>query len=146
MAEASASYRPYGDTVPFRYRMGVLPLDPHDWIEIDDDTFAGDLAEKASRLRTDHDVVVAALDDTSALAAEVLDDLVAFLPARFPSRYRREGRWMHIDGLDEAVDCAADCHPIETAGWLVQEDLVLLRPTPPGGLQVCCGSVSFPNR
>ncbi len=145
MADASTSYRPYGDTIPFRYRMGVFPLDLHDWIEIDA-TFAADLAEKADRLRTDHDVVVAALDGTEALAGEVLDDLVAFLPRRFPSCYRRDGQLLHIAGVDQPVDLATSCHPIETAGRLVQEDLVLLRPGASGGMVVCCGSVAFPNR
>ena len=145
VTDVSTSYRPYGDTVPFRYRMGVFPLDLHDWIEIND-SFAADVAEKASRLHTDRDVVVAALDDTSALAAEVLDELVTFLPERFASLYRRDGRLRHIGGVEDPIDLAAASHPIETAGRLVQEDLVLLRPTTAGGLQVCCGSVAFPNR
>lgn len=126
-------YRPYVGG-PFRWRLGLRPLDLADWIEIRDDHDA-QMATKTEVLATHHDTAVVVDERDGGVepeATEVLDELVEHLRARFPERYA------HVEP-DRSV------HPLDAAGRLVQEDLVLLVERH-GALVVGGGSVCFPNR
>jgi hypothetical protein len=127
---AAPRYRPY-QAGPFRWRLGLRPLDVADWIEIDD-RYDLDLAEKARVLAQHGSTAFAAIDGIEHEAAEVLDTLVRHLRTRWPDRFG-----------DLGADRSA--HPLDAAGRLVQEDLVLLVERPEG-LVFGGGSVCFPNR
>jgi hypothetical protein len=123
-------YRPY-EPGPFRWRLGLRPLEVADWIEIDE-RYDDDVAYKA-RLADEHPTTVfRAMPGTEPEGAEVLEALVDHLRVTWPERF---------------ADIAppAGLHPLEAAGRLVQEDLVLLVERD-GGLVFGAGSVSFPNR
>ena len=116
----------------FRWRLGVRPLDLHDWIELGPDA---DVAIDAKqRLMAAHpDTVFAVLDDRVERAgAEVGGALVEHLRTRWPDRY---GDVILDPGL----------HPLDAAARLVPEDLVLLVERN-GQLVFGGGSVCFPNR
>ena len=133
-----APYLPFmdGPTPPgsdgFRWRLGVRPLDLHDWIELGPD--ADTAIEAKTRLMTDHpDTVFAVLDDqVEREGVEVADALVDHLRLRWPDRFG-----------DVAVD--PTLHPLDGAARLVPEDLVVLVERD-GELVFGGGSVCFPNR
>jgi dimethylamine monooxygenase subunit A len=127
---ASPDYQPYqGGT--FRWRLGLRPLDLDDWIEIDD-AYDRDLATKARILAEHHGTVVVVAPGIEREATEVLDELVGHLRRRDPARFA-------------APQVDRSLHPLDAAGRLVQEDLVLLVERG-GQLVVGGGSVCFPNR
>ncbi|MFI5045278.1 MAG: heme-dependent oxidative N-demethylase subunit alpha family protein, partial [Acidimicrobiales bacterium] len=128
-----------------RLKMGLRPLEQSEWVELGD-RLGADLREKQRLLTDRHDEVVRFIDDDRARvpSQELLDRLVAHLPARFPDTYsvvdgagvdRAEvDRSMAIDGIDwsvpvgrSAVD-ALGVHPVETAGCLTQEDWCVMAP------------------
>jgi hypothetical protein len=115
----------------FRWRLGVRPLDLHDWIELGPDADAA-IAAKA-RLNDEHaHTVFAVLDDVGPESREVADELTAHLRRRWPDRYG-----------DVQLDAAL--HPLDAAARLVPEDLVLLVERN-GAMVFGGGSVCFPNR
>ena len=129
-----APYLPFtGETrrSEFRWRLGLHPLDPADWIELEP---AGEAAIEAKDrlLRTRPEEVRAWLDEIESEAREVADALAEHLRGRWPQRA-------------DQVRIDADLHPLEAAARLVPEDLVLLAPRD-GRLVVVGGVVCFPNR
>lgn len=113
----------------FRWRLGLRPLDPADWIERGPD-HAERMAVKAEVLAHHHDTAVVVADDVADESTEVLDALVDHLDRRFPTHAARPDPRLHR---------------LDAAGRLVQEDLVLLVERR-GRLVVGGGSVCFPNR
>lgn len=114
---------------PFRWRLGLRPLDPARWLEHGDDR-AAQMAAKASVLAEHHTTAVVVADDVADESREVLDAIVDHLEHHGPGRPGRPD---------------PDLHPLDAAGRLVQEDLVLLVERD-GRLIVGGGSVCFPNR
>ena len=115
-------HTPYdGSSKPFQ--IGLKPLDPATWIEVDDqlETY---LAEK-HRLYTEETAnVLVAEQGTQAAQQEVLDMLV------------------HHLGATSVPDCAHG--PLARAALLIQEDLVLMRHSP-NGWRLVAASLCFPS-
>jgi hypothetical protein len=129
-------YQPYLDTAPapFRWRLGLRPLDLADWIQIDEH-FDADV--RAKQLVSDRfpSTVFRALDgdDVATASDETYRLVVDHLKSVDPQRFAR------------VPDVPGPLHPLEAAGRLVQEDLILL--VERDGHLVCGGgSVCFPNR
>lgn len=138
---------PFSDR-PFRLRMGLKPLDPWQWLEVDPG-YDEEMALKHHLLAERHAEVFAALPGCEAASAEVLDAVVAHLLRVFPERFvaadgpgriadRRSGQPLLPDG--------DDLHPLDAAGRLVQEDLCLHLPGDAGVPVLAAGSVCFPSR
>lgn len=145
-------YAPYADGPdgPFRWRLGVRPLDPADWIELGDN-FERELRRKREVQAAHPDTVFVALPEARAACVEVRDAVVEHLLARFPDEYRRVGDAVEIRRLGEREEIgAADRHPLEQAARLVQEDLIVMTEATSGphagSLVFAAGSVCFPNR
>lgn len=132
----AARYLPFLDapSASFRWRLGVRPLDLHEWIELGPGAEAA-IAAKTRLSEQHHDTVFAALDGTEDAAGEVADALVAHLRRRWPDRYGH-------------VDWDRSLHPLDAAARLVPEDLALMTADPARGGQLvfAAGSVCFPNR
>lgn len=113
-----------GSARPFT--IGLKPLDPREWIEVDDhiDTY---LAEKDRLYATIPDKVFVEEADTRDAQLEVLDLLKTHLPARFPDTYRRRADRILVGHNLRQVPDTADLSPLRLASLLVQEDLVLMR-------------------
>jgi hypothetical protein len=127
-------YQPYLDKppAPFAWRLGLRPLDLAGWIEIDD-RYDADVAAKARHSEQVPNTVLRWLPDVEAESQEVLEVVVEHLRALDPSRFG------HL------TSDPGDLHPLDAAGRLVQEDLVVL--VARDGRLVCGGgSVCFPNR
>jgi len=145
-------YAPYADGPggPFRWRLGLRPLDPADWIEVDEH-FERDLRRKRDVQERFAGTVFVALAEAHDACVEIRDALVAHLVAQFPDRFVRDGAVLTVVPLGESVviDDPAR-HPLEVAARLVQEDLVVMTAATGGphtGRSVfAAGSVCFPNR
>lgn len=122
------------------FQIGLKPLDPAEWIDVDDG-LATYLDEKDRLIAAEPGEVFVAEAATEPAQAEVLRMLARHLPARFPDRYRRDG---------DAIEVAArridlgDHPPLLTAARLVQEDLILLQ-RDAGGWRLTAGVVCFPS-
>lgn len=103
MTAAAAEHLPFEDR-PFRWRMGLVPLDLSDWLEVDEQRDA-DLAAKRALLAERPDDVVRWLPGSEAAAGEVLAAVEAATGSRG----------------------AAGLHPVDAAGRLVQEDLCVVQ-------------------
>ena len=136
-------YRPFLDG-PWRLAMGLKALDLDDWIEIDED-FAGQLAERRRLLDQRRGEVLAALPESAAGQAELLELLLEHLPKRFPGHYRRRNGELAELVTGERFDLAAwRVAPLELAGRLVQEDFCLLQRGEPA-YRLVAGVLCFPS-
>ncbi len=127
-------YQPYLDAAPtpFRWRLGLRPLDLADWLQVTD-RYDHEVALKQRYADEHPEVTLQFLAGTEPEGQEVLDAVVAHLHARDPERFA--GVTADPGGR----------HPLDAAGRLLQEDLVLL--VERDGRLVCGGgSVCFPNR
>ncbi len=137
-------YQPYlsGD---FRWRLGLRPLDPREWIEFDD-AYDIDTNHKHALMSTYPNTVNAAAVGTEPEGAEVLEALCAHLAKVWPERFSFAGGVLKDAVRSTSVDVSSSSeHPLFTAGRLVQEDLALLVERD-GKLIFGAGSVCFPNR
>jgi dimethylamine monooxygenase subunit A len=126
------------------FQIGLKPLDPAEWIDVDD-KLPEYLREKERLAAAVPDEVFAASAGTEAAQAEVLTLLAEHLPARFPEIYRRHGSDMEIvpGGRRVALD-AAGVPPLWIAAALVQEDLIIMR-RGETGWRLAAASLSFPS-
>lgn len=125
--DAAAPYLPF-DGGRFRPMMGLMPLAPAEWIEMDR-RLAADLAEKRRLLETRPADVFAALPEAAAPAAELLEMLADHLLRHHATVFSREGDHLLNGATGERWDLTHPAlHPLDLAGRLVQEDLCLLLP------------------
>ena len=106
--------------------MGLARVPEAEWLLLDEDRPA-ELAERARLLDERHDEVFAALPGTEAAGEEVLGLVTGWLAARGHDATPRAG-----------------VHPLEAAGRLVQEDLVLMVDRD-GDLHLDAACLCFPS-
>ncbi|MEZ5216079.1 MAG: DUF3445 domain-containing protein [Ilumatobacteraceae bacterium] len=131
-------HQPWQDG-PFRWRLGLRPLDLADWFEFDGDGRA--LTERKPDLLARHPGTVVATEPGSQVeGAEVLEAIAAHV-ARF-----------HPAILDRADERDASGprprpgeHPLVAAARLVPDDLLVMAERD-GALRCVAGVVCFPNR
>jgi hypothetical protein len=128
----------------FRLAMGLRPLDPARWLEVDG-ARREELAEKYRLLIDVPDRVVAALPGSEVAAAELLAALLANLAQHHPGVVT-----LRSDGIIEDLATGYEVdprglHPLDTAGRLVQEDLCLLEQRAESWI-LTAASVCFPSR
>ena len=132
------AYQPYLDAkpVPFRWRLGLRPLDPADWLQVTEH-YDHEVALKQRYSDTQAGTTLQFLDGIEPEGQEVMEAIVDHLRAHDPERFG------HLRADPDGR------HPLDAAGRLVQEDLVLLVERAAGdGTRLVCGggSVCFPNR
>jgi hypothetical protein len=106
-----APYRPG----PFKIGMDLNPLDPADWIEIDEQ-LPPYLAEKERLLARNHDLVFAALPQAEAGARETLAMLRDHLVTHFPEIYHQDQN--SITNRVTAESWSIDDDPATRWNWL----------------------------
>lgn len=109
---------PYDVTAP-RPLPGIAPLEMADWL-IADEAYAGQITERARLLREARDKVLWMAPDALEAAQELLEMVLAHLPAGFA---RDRGRVLCPDGRSVTPDPA---DPLGSLGHIVQEDLCLM--------------------
>ncbi|MCA0046892.1 DUF3445 domain-containing protein [Mesorhizobium sp. B283B1A] len=127
------------------FTIGLKPLDPADWIEVDGHLLPY-LAEKRRLYSEIAGRVFVEEEGTRDAQQEVLELLGAYLPGRFPHTHRRTD--MGIEVMDAAnhpdlPSGLADA-PLVAASLLVQEDLILMR-RDDSGWRLAAGSLCFPS-
>lgn len=130
----SLPYTPWADP-RMRRLPGIQPLDPADWIVVDD-AFAAQMAER-DRLLAEDRAKVLAIDERARPAAEETLDLVVRHLARRPDFQVGPDSVTRPDGVVVPLDRA---QPLLTAGRLVQEDLCLME-KPEGDEHLLSGAV-----
>jgi len=116
------------DPKGFRMAMGLRPLEPSKWLEVDEHR-EQELALKRRLIDQEYDVVVATRPGGYDASAELLGEVRLALATYHPE-------------LD--LDEDRDEHPIVAAGRLVQEDLCVLVRSDAWRLEAA--SVCFPSR
>lgn len=128
---------------PFRAQVGTRPLDPDEWIEVDDRR-AMEIVEKYRLIDERPDDVLIVLPQGEPGAREAAELLRTFLPRRFPTVYetvpggirdRQVNRFVDLDGPGA----------FGGAGLLVQEDLCLMTRSDAGAWVLTAGSVCSPS-
>lgn len=125
------------------FTIGVKPLDPADWIDVDDNLLSY-LDEKDRLAERAYDKIFVAEPGTEAAQAEVLTLLADYLPERFPDIYQRIGPQIDIVSAFRRVRLDTLYPPLLIAGGLVQEDLVLMR-RGENGWRLAAGHLCFPS-
>ncbi|NJO40338.1 MAG: DUF3445 domain-containing protein [Cyanobacteria bacterium CRU_2_1] len=135
-------YLPFTET-QWQLRMGLKPLNLHDWIEIDNE-FVFYLDRKIDLLQHHYSSVFASLPGSEVGQKEVLDLLLNYLPERFPEYYQRHNQQItnQITQQTWNINEFAD-NPLDLAGRLVQEDLCLMQANSDSYI-LSAASVCFP--
>ncbi|MGX7874823.1 heme-dependent oxidative N-demethylase family protein [Mesorhizobium sp. ORM6] len=143
-AEVQPTHTPYDGSSKL-FTIGLKPLDPMDWIEIDGH-LQPYLAEKRRLYAEIPERVFVEETGTRDAQREVLELLGAYLPERFPDTYRRTDAGIEIAGAANhlAIPSGIADAPLVTASLLVQEDLILMR-RGDSGWRLAAGSLCFPS-
>ncbi len=121
----AAPYLPFAGG-RFRLAMGLMPLPPARWIEIDGD-LAADLAAKRALLEQRHGEVFATLPEAEAPSLELLAELADHLARDHAAIFRCDGGRLVNTATGESWDVARPAfHPLDLCGRLVQEDFCVI--------------------
>ena len=137
----SPKHTPYDGGSP-QFKIGILPLDMADWIEVDDDLETY-LLEKDRLISDFPEQVFAAEEKTEEAQQEVLDILVSYLLENYSETYQLRDEALVFGGRIVVLNDTSTL-PLMIAAKLVQEDLVLMRQQE-DGWRIAVGSVSFPS-
>lgn len=131
---------PYDGSHPL-FRIGLMPLELKDWIEVDDNLDA--YLDEKKRLKDLYgDKVFVAEEGTELAQREVLDMLLSHLLANHGETHCKKGSSVKVGAHD--VDLEADLPPLEIASQLVQEDLIVMRQGE-DGWRLAAASLNFPS-
>lgn len=144
LVEVLPTHTPYDGSSKL-FNIGLKPLDPASWIEVDDHLLPY-LAEKRRLYAEIPGRVFVEEDGTRDAQREVLDLLGAYLPERFPNTHRRTDAGIEVVGAANhpALPSGLAGAPLVTASLLVQEDLILMR-RDDSGWRLAAGSLCFPS-
>jgi hypothetical protein len=129
---------------PWRLAMGLRPLAPGAWLEVDHRRH-GELTLKHQLLADAHGDVVAALPGSEAAGAELLEAVVAELDSHHPGLIGRNRRGQLVELTTGVTVDDPSLHPVDIAGRLVQEDLCLMA-RQDGAWRLVAASLCFPSR
>lgn len=131
--------------IPYKMVMGLEPMDPNDWIEIDM-FYDEEMALRREILGTRRAVSVALTPGAEDACAEMLELLADFLPKRFPNRFALAGTVLTNKATGERFDLSdQSLDPLDVSARLVQEDLCIMQDVG-GDVRFTAGAVLFPQR
>ncbi|MBZ9908411.1 DUF3445 domain-containing protein [Mesorhizobium sp. BR115XR7A] len=127
------------------FTIGLKPLDPANWIEVDGHLLPY-LAKKRRLYAEIPECVFVEQDGTRDAQQEVLELLGAYLPERFPDTHRRSDAGVAVVGATSrpTIPSSLAGAPLVAASLLVQEDLILMR-RGEDGWRLAAGSLCFPS-
>ena len=142
MSVRQPTHTPYDGSSKL-FTIGLKPLDPDKWIEIDE-YLKPYLAEKRRLYADIPDKVFVEEAGTRDAQREVLDLLGPHLLVKFPDLYQQTDAGLEVIGA--TGDTAGDLGeaPLVAASLLVQEDLILMR-RDDSGWRLAAGSLCFPS-
>ncbi|WP_420405660.1 heme-dependent oxidative N-demethylase family protein [Nisaea sp.] len=137
-------YAPYANG-RFALAMGLVALDPKDWIDADDRR-AAELQEKERLLAANRKAVFDDLPGSEAAQREVLVILLENLERHHPGLVGVEDGTVTVRETGKSYGLADfSDHALDLAGRLVQEDFCLMRPGEEGYV-LHAASLCFPAR
>ena len=136
-------YRPFRYGPKYHVTMGIRSVHPHEWIELDNE-FPKSHADKAERIRERGSKCVATHPDAFNSAIELLQELTNYLPARYPSLYKRTA--VGIDNLWSGESFNIEERPLREdpmamCARLTQDDLALMIEQPDGQYRLLAGAI-----
>lgn len=136
-------YRAFRYGPKYNVTMGIRSLHPHEWIELDNQ-FPKFHADKAARIQERGDKCVSTHPDAFDGAVELLEELANYLPARYPTMFRRTP--VGIDNLWSGesfniVERPLLEDPMAICARLVQDDLALMIEQPDGQYRLLAGAI-----
>lgn len=140
-------YRAFRYGPKYNVTMGLRALKHDDWIEMDSD-FPKYHADKARRILERGEECSRSSPEAYPAALELLEELTTYLPARYPTVFRRTP--LGIDNLwsGERFDITSRPlaeDPITTCARLVQDDLAIMIERPDGQYYLLAGSILLPG-
>ena len=142
MSVRQPTHTPYDGSSKL-FTIGLKPLDPDKWIEIDE-YLKPYLAEKRRLYADIPEKVFVEEAGTRDAQREVLELLGPHLLVKFPDLYQQTDAGLEVIGA--TGDTAGDLGeaPLVAASLLVQEDLILMRRSD-SGWRLAAGSLCFPS-
>ncbi|KAI1494716.1 alpha-1,2-mannosyltransferase [Biscogniauxia mediterranea] len=140
-------YRPFRYGPKYHVTMGLRSLKLDDWIELDNQ-FPRYHADKTQRIAEKGSKLCGTAPEAYPAAVELLEELTEYLPARYPSLFKRTE--VGLDNLwsGESFDIvrrplAED--PMQTCARLVQDDLAIMVERADGQYYLLAGCIVLPG-
>ncbi|OLN86909.1 hypothetical protein CCHL11_04614 [Colletotrichum chlorophyti] len=123
--------------------MGLRSIRFEDWIELDNQ-FPKFHADKTARIKDREEKCIGTHPEAYPAAMELLEDLVQYLPARYPSLFRRTA--VGIDNIWSGesfniVESPLKEDPMAIASRLVQDDLAIMIERSDGNYYLLAGAI-----
>ncbi|KAI1504622.1 alpha-1,2-mannosyltransferase [Biscogniauxia marginata] len=136
-------YRPFRYGPKYHVTMGLRSIQLADWIELDNH-FPRYHADKARRIKEKGSKLCGTAPEAYPAAVELLEELTDYLPARYPSLYKRTD--MGLDNLwsGESFDIVSRPlaeDPMQMCARLVQDDLAIMIEKPDGQYYLLAGAI-----
>ncbi|CAJ2512837.1 Uu.00g009560.m01.CDS01 [Anthostomella pinea] len=136
-------YRPFRYGPKYNVTMGLRSVKHADWIELDNH-YPRFHADKARRIEERGPKCCATAPEAYPAAVELLEELTDYLPARYPSLYKRTD--VGLDNLwsGESFDIVSRPlpeDPMQMCARLVQDDLAIMIEKPDGQYYLLAGAV-----
>lgn len=126
------------------FAIGLKPLDPAAWIEIDG-TYDAQMREKRRLFVTIPEDIFVEEPDTREAQGEVLTLLRQHIARAFPERFRETCKGIAISGHPAlTTQMLQSLPPLHAAALLVQEDLILMC-RGENGWRLAAGALCFPS-
>ncbi len=140
-------YRPFRYGPKYNVTMGLRSIKHEDWIELDNH-YPRFHADKKRRLAERGQKLCKTAPEAYPAAVELLEELVDYLSARYPSLYRRTE--VGIDNLwsGESFDIVSRPlpeDPMQMCARLTQDDLAIMIGKPDGQYYLLAGAVVLPG-
>lgn len=140
-------YRPFRYGPKYNVTMGLRSLKHVDWIELDNH-YPRYHADKKRRLAERGHKLCATAPEAYPAAVELLEDLADYLPARYPTLYRRTAAGIDNLWSGETFDIVSRPlaeDPMQMCARLTQDDLALMVEKPDGQYYLLAGAVVLPG-
>ncbi|KAI1121439.1 hypothetical protein F5Y10DRAFT_256307 [Nemania abortiva] len=140
-------YRPFRYGPKYHVTMGLRSLKNEDWIELDNH-FPRFHADKKRRIAERGSKLCKTAPEAYPAAVELLEELAEYLPARYPSLYKRTA--VGLDNLwsGESFDIVARPlaeDPMQMCARLIQDDLAIMIEKPDGQYYFLAGCIVLPG-
>jgi alpha-1,2-mannosyltransferase len=136
-------YRPYRYGPKYHITMGLRSMHWDEWIELDNE-YMHYHALKAARIKERGEKCCRTAPEAFDGAVELLEELCAYLPERYPSLYRKTEVGVENLATGEAFDVVVRPlreDPMQMAGRLVQDDLAIMFEREDGQYYLLAGSI-----
>ncbi|RYP91507.1 hypothetical protein DL770_002353 [Monosporascus sp. CRB-9-2] len=140
-------YRPFRYGPKYNVTMGLRSVRHVDWIELDNH-YPRFHADKKRRIAERGSKLCKTAPEAYPAAVELLEDLVDYLSARYPSLYRRTEVGMDNLWSGERFDIVARPlaeDPMQMCARLVQDDLAIMIEKPDGQYYLLAGAIVLPG-